>query len=284
MAQFEPETSYDSSEPNSITNSSTQEGEHTIHGDEEDEDENEDIGEIAVDEVVEKLQSVAAEQLLQQQQEQQEQQQQQQLLQEQQQQQEQEHLLKEEEEDERTLTTPTNEEPASSSAFPEVVGNLEQEMVIQRELETAANQQRAADEEEIHQLRKKLEEVRRHFLIPPQYAVVFGKLPSTLIIDQDGLDSFIAVAPFSRRMIMGHGPYQSGKVHKTVLIISFFPYTRYSALHKFSRLHVAIPLLCTRSVTEMLDHWAHVQRSGLFLFPLIFARRPKAKTWSSSPR
>ena len=56
MAQFEQETSYDSSEPNSITNSSTQEGEHTIHGEEDEEDENEEIGEIAVDEVVEKLQ------------------------------------------------------------------------------------------------------------------------------------------------------------------------------------------------------------------------------------
>ena len=42
----------------------------------------------------------------------------------------------------------------------QVVGNLEQEMVIQRELESAASRQRAADEEEIHQLRKKLEEVR----------------------------------------------------------------------------------------------------------------------------
>ena len=40
------------------------------------------------------------------------------------------------------------------------MGNLEQEMVIQRELESAASRQRAADEEEIHQLRKKLEEVR----------------------------------------------------------------------------------------------------------------------------
>ena len=47
------------------------------------------------------------------------------------------------------------------SAFPEVVGNLEQEMVMQRELESAASQMREADEEEIHQLRKKLEEVRR---------------------------------------------------------------------------------------------------------------------------
>ena len=139
MAQFEQETSYDSSEPNSITNSSTQEGEHTIHGEgEEEEDENAEIGEIAVDEVVEKLQG---------------------LQQQQQEQLEEQHQQKEEEEDERTLTTPTNEEPATPSAFPEVVGNLEQEMVIQRELETAASQQRAADEEEIHQLRKKLEEV-----------------------------------------------------------------------------------------------------------------------------
>lgn len=35
MAQFERETSYDSSEPTSITNSSTVEGEHTIHNPEE---------------------------------------------------------------------------------------------------------------------------------------------------------------------------------------------------------------------------------------------------------
>ena len=147
MAQFEQgETSYDSSEPNSITNSSTQEGEHTIHGEgDEDDDENAEIGEIAVDEVVEKLQDLQQQQFQQQQQ---------------QQQQQQEQHEKEEEEDERTLTTPTNEEPAAASAFPEVVGNLEQEMVIQRELETAASQQRAADEEEIHELRKKLGEVR----------------------------------------------------------------------------------------------------------------------------
>ncbi len=141
MAQFEQETSYDSSEPNSITNSSTQEGEHTIHGDEEEEEGIADalleeeavvvVGKVEQPEKREAVPVVLAE----------------------------DDDDEEEEEDERTLaTTPTNEMNVAAPPV-EVVESLPRD---DDGSDAAAKVKETSDE--VEQLRKKLEEVRNTIL------------------------------------------------------------------------------------------------------------------------
>jgi hypothetical protein len=131
MAQFEQETSYDSSEPNSITNSSTQEGEHTIQGDEEEEEEEEGaVDALADDEVKVDLKETVVEE-------------------------------EEEDEDERTLaTTPTNE-MAPTAQWPEVVESLPRDEVEEEEERRRAAKEIEDGNEEIDLLRKKLVEVSK---------------------------------------------------------------------------------------------------------------------------